>query len=321
VIVLSDEQVIKAIDHASLVNVLALAFKRGAETPLRMHNHLPGDDNAQLLLMPSWDGRDAIGVKVVAVAPSNRDRGRPTVDGVYVLMHGETGEPLAVLSARALTALRTAAVSALASSLLARADAKVLLMIGAGALAPYLVKSHLSVRPLDRIMLWGRNLQRASDLADRLSELAIDIEVAEHLPEALGEADIISCATLSREPLIEGARLRPGCHVDLVGSFAPDMREADMDVFRRGRLVVDTGAAFDESGDLIAPLQAGVISREAPDLAALLNSRGLGRRNPDEITVFKTVGTGLADLAVARHIVSSVTAHDPAFFSGQRNIL
>jgi len=294
---------------------------KGAETPPRTHNHLPGSDGAQLLLMPSWDGREAIGVKVVAVAPSNRARGRPTVDGVYVLMDGETGQPLAILSARALTALRTAAVSALASSLLSRVDAKVLLMVGTGALAPHLVRGHLAVRSLERIILWGRNLQKAGELADRLSGLAVDIEVAEDLAEVLGEADIISCATLSREPLIEGARVSPGCHVDLVGSFAPDMREADIALFRRGRLVVDTDAAFGESGDLIAPLRAGVISRDTPDLAALLKAPALGRQGADEITVFKTVGTGLADLAVARHIVSSVTAHDPAFFSGQRNIL
>lgn len=192
----------------------------------------------------------------------------------------------------------------MAASILSRQDAKTLLMVGTGALAPYLIRAYLEVRGIQRVIVWGRSRENAYEIGARLSDLPVAIEVAESLPKALGVADIISCATASREPLIEGRRIAPGTHVDLIGSFTPDMREADTELFRRARLVVDSETAFDESGDLLTPLQEGVIDRAAPDLTRLLNSRSLPRNSADEITVFKTVGTGLADLAAARFIVS-----------------
>lgn len=303
-IVLDDERILELGDPAAMVAALASAFRDAGPTPPRMHGELPGEDHAKLLLMPAWDGRKAIGVKVVAVMPLNRERGRPTVDGVYVLMDGETGEPLAVMGAATLTALRTAGVSALAASLLARSQARVLLMVGTGALASHLVRAHLAVRPLERVILWGRSPQKAGALARRLSDLPVAIEVASDLNGVLGAADIISSATLSGAPLIEGRLVAPGAHVDLVGSFSPQMREADTDLFRRGRLVVDTLTGFDESGDLIVPLREGVIGRQVPDLTALLASPQLGRRDEGEITIFKSVGSGVADLAAARLILS-----------------
>ena len=173
-----------------------------------------------------------------------------------------------------------------------------------GALAPHLVRAHLSVRAFDRIVLWGRDPEKANALARRLSDLPVNIEVATKLSGALEAADVISCATLSHAPLVEGRHIAAGTHIDLVGSFSPEMREADTDLFRRGRLIVDTAIAFDESGDLIRPLQEGIIDRSAPDLAALVRSPDLGRADAGEITIFKTVGTGLADLAAARYILS-----------------
>ena len=301
---LDDAQILETVDQASLVAALSLAFANGGDTPARMHVDLPGEDGATLLVMPALDRRDAIGVKIVAVIPSNRERSRPTIDGVYVLLDGETAQPIAILSAPALTAVRTAGVCALASRLLSRPDAKTLLMIGSGALAPHLVRAHLSVRAFDRIVLWGRDPEKANALARRLSDLPVNIEVATKLSGALEAADVISCATLSHAPLVEGRHIAAGTHIDLVGSFSPEMREADTDLFRRGRLIVDTAIAFDESGDLIRPLQEGIIDRSAPDLAALVRSPDLGRADAGEITIFKTVGTGLADLAAARYILS-----------------
>jgi alanine dehydrogenase len=154
------------------------------------------------------------------------------------------------------------------------------------------------------VIVWGRDPAKAYDLVRRLADSPVAIEVAPELPNVLGLADIICSATLAREPLIEGHRVAPGTHVDLVGSFTPDMREADTELFRRGRLVVDTETAFDESGDLTEPLREGVIDRNAPDLTGLLNSPALRRDSEREITIFKTVGTALADLAAARFILS-----------------
>jgi ornithine cyclodeaminase len=301
-LVLEDAAVLDLVGPAELVPVLRQAFLHPGYTPPRFHGDLPGGDDAKLLVMPSWSGRDAIGVKVITVNPANVVYGRPTIDGVYILLDGQTGQTLAVMSARALTALRTAAVCALAASVLSRQGSKTLLMIGTGALVPHLICAYLSVRPLERVVLWGRDPQKARALATRLSSLPVELCVAADLPTALGSADIISSATLARSPLVRGGLVAPGTHVDLVGSFTPAMREADSELFRRGRLVVDSASALLESGDLIAPLAEGIIVGPTPDLTALLRDPSIGRTDEAQITIFKSVGTGLADLATARHV-------------------
>ena len=235
--------------------------------------------------------------------PANAARGKPTIDGVYILMDGQTGQALAVMSARALTALRTAAVCALAASILSRQNSRVLLMIGTGALAPHLVRAYLAIRPLETVILWGRDPRKTSALAANLSALPVELRIESDLSAALGTADIISSATLARAPLIDGRLVAPGTHVDLVGSFTPEMRESDSELFRRGHLIVDSITALQESGDVIAPLREGVITVPVPDLTALLRDPGKGRTRAEQITVFKSVGTGLADLAAARYVL------------------
>lgn len=307
-IVLDDARVLDLVDQGGIVTALKRAFIEPAQTPSRMHCALPGDDEAKLLIMPSWSGRSAIGVKIVTVIPSNRERGRPTIDGAYILMDGKSGQPLAILNGPVLTGLRTAGVCALAASVLSRTDTKTLLMIGTGALAPYLVRAYMAVRNLERVIIWGRDSQKGRDLADTLSALPVEFEVAHDLSSALHRADLVCSATLTRSPLVAGARIAPGAHVDLVGSFTPEMREADTELFRRGRLVVDTMTAFDESGDIIEPLRERVISRSVPDLAQLLREPTLGRASAEEITIFKSVGTGIADLGVARYVLDRYEA-------------
>jgi alanine dehydrogenase len=307
-LILDDASILELVDPSELIRVLKLAFLDPAYTPNRTHDDLPGEDNAQLLIMPSWSGRNAIGVKVITAIPSNAARGLPTINGVYVLLDGQTGRALATLSAAALTALRTAAVCALAASVLAREDSKVLLMIGTGALAPHLVRAYLAVRPLERVILWGRDERKAAELSARLADLPVRLEVVPRLSEVLSEADMISSATLARTPLIEGDRIAPGTHVDLVGSFTREMREADSRLFQRGRLIVDVSTAIAESGDVAIPLREGAIALPIPDLTALLRDPALGRTAADQITIFKSVGTGLADLATARYLQAQHTA-------------
>ncbi|GGJ65021.1 ornithine cyclodeaminase [Sphingopyxis bauzanensis] len=305
---LDDRQILALALPDELIDAIEHAFASPFGAPQRMHCHLPGDDNATLLIMPAWQSRSELGVKIATVVPDNSVKGLPTINGIYLLLDGDTGIPQAILDAPALTALRTAAVSAVASRHLSRPDAQSLLLVGTGALIPHLARAHAAVRPLERIMIWGRNPDKARRAADMLSGVADRIEAVSDLARHVAKADIISCATLSRVPLVEADWVVPGTHIDLVGSFAPDMREADSDLFARGRLVVDTQTALRESGDLIEPLRRGHIADPAVDLAALLGDARLGRRHDADITIFKSVGTGLADIAAARYLLAKSEA-------------
>jgi ornithine cyclodeaminase len=241
-------------------------------------------------------------VKVVAVHPGNAARGRSSVSGAYLLMEGGTGAPLAIVDGQALTLWRTAAASALAASYLARADAVRLVMVGAGALAPYLVEAHASVRPIAEVTVWNRNAAGAEAVASVLAGKPFRVRAATDLEAAVRAADIVSCATLSSEPLVMGAWLAPGAHLDLVGAFTPAMRECDDAAVQRARLYVDTrDGALKEGGDIVQPLAAGLIGRAdiVGDLFDLCRGEAPGRRSAEEVTLFKSVGTALEDLAAA----------------------
>lgn len=301
-----------ALSYPPLVDTLEAAFAKGAIAPPRHHHAvaLDGRPEATLLLMPAWEARAAgsafagryMGLKAVTVYPDNAARGLPAVLGSYLLLSAETGATLAVMDATRLTAWRTAAASALASRYLSRPDAARLLMVGAGALAPFLVRAHASVRPIREVEVWNRSRPRAEALVAALGEAGIAATVTDDLAAAAAEADIVSTATLSSEPLIQGGWLRPGTHVDCVGAFKPTMRETDDEVVRRARLFVDTRAgAFAEAGDILQPLQAGVIGKEAVlgELAELCRGTVPGRTAAEEITLFKSVGASIEDLAAA----------------------
>ncbi|HFD15734.1 MAG TPA: ornithine cyclodeaminase family protein, partial [Rhodospirillales bacterium] len=205
------------------------------------------------------------------------------------------------------TLRRTAAASALAARFLAREDASSLLVIGAGALAPHLVRAHAAVRPLRRVMVWNRTPARAHELAAGLAEEGFEARAVEDRLAAIEEADIVSCATMSRTPLVPGERVHPGTHVDLVGAFRPDMRESDDALLRRAAVYVDTMAgALAEAGDILLALASGALSREdiRGDLYALCQGRVEGRRDAREITVFKSVGSAVEDLAAAAMVAA-----------------
>jgi ornithine cyclodeaminase len=269
--------------------------------------------DATLLLMPAWTrGQGShVGIKVVTVFPDNGERGLPAVFGQYLLLDGETGRPLALLDGTALTRRRTACASGLAARYLARSDAKSLLMVGTGALAPELIRVHAKVRPIAAVRIWGRRTERAQRLAEELGRSLpqaigrpITVEAVRDRAAAVREADIVSCATLSRTPLVEGRWLRQGQHIDLVGAFTPEMRESDDEAVSRARLYVDTRAgALKEAGDVVQPVANGTIGPEhiVADLFELTRGQGLGRAADDSesITLFKSVGAALEDLAAA----------------------
>jgi ornithine cyclodeaminase len=292
----------------ALIEALKQAFQSDIEVPVRHHHAIerPGEPAATLLLMPAWTKREGAsafaGVKIVSVYPGNSGRGLPSVTGAYLLLDGATGAPLAVIDGQALTLWRTAAASALAASCLARKDARRMVMVGAGALAPYLIAAHRSVRPIEDVVIWNRTLARAGALAAQLKGAGHPVRAAADLEAAVRAADLVSCATLSSEPIVRGAWLGPGAHLDLVGAFTPKMREADDEAMRRARLYVDTRAgALKEAGDIVQPLQLGIIKETdiAGDLFDLCRGKVEGRRAAEEITLFKSVGTAIEDLAAA----------------------
>ncbi len=309
--IISAAEVEGALDWESLVERLRQAFRQGAEVPVRHHHNVenaPGPDGT-LLLMPAWQSGRHIGVKVVTVFPGNAAQSLPAVMGAYLLLEGKTGKPLALIDGPTLTLKRTAAASALASSYLSRPDCERLLMVGTGALAPHLIMAHASVRPIRNVLVWGRTPEKAAKLAKRLNRREFRVHYTEDLEAAVKGADIITCATLSHDPLVTGAWLQPGQHLDLVGGFKPDMRETDDAAIGRARVFVDTRAgACIEAGDIVQPIEGGVLDPAdiAGDLFDLTRGERAGRRFYTQITLFKSVGTALEDLAAAQLAVERI---------------
>ena len=284
----------------ALVAALRAMFISGCEVPPR-HAHRVGDD-ASMLLMPAWQPGGLMGVKTVNIFPGNGALGLPGVHASYALFDARTGQPLATLDGSELTARRTAAASALAASFLARPDARHLLLVGAGRVASLVCEALRTVRPgIDTVRVWNRHPAAAQALAERLRAQGLHAAVAPDLQAATAQAHIISCATLSTEPLIRGTWLAPGTHLDLIGSFTPAMRESDGACLARGRVFVDTEEALAKSGDVLQAVADGDFdtARLQATLAQLCRGTQAGRGAADEITVFKSVGTALEDLAAA----------------------
>jgi ornithine cyclodeaminase/alanine dehydrogenase-like protein (mu-crystallin family) len=306
--VVSAAEIDRALTFPALVDALAEAFRGDVVVPVRHHHEVEraGADGT-LLLMPAWTGAEGadsagfLGVKIVSVFPENGTKGLPRVLGTYLLLDGATGAPLATLDGTRLTLWRTAAASALAARYLAREDASRMVMVGAGALAPYLIRAHMSQRPIREVAIWNRSPEAARQLAARLAAEGLPVTATEDLEATVRQVDIISCATLSTAPLVHGAWLKPGAHLDLVGAFKPGMREADDEALQRASVYVDTPAARTEGGDVAMALQSGAIGEGhvRADLSDLCQGQAQDRVGADEITVFKSVGTALVDLAAA----------------------
>lgn len=305
--IIDDRQVTALTPWPSLIDAIRDAFRRGGESPVRHQHSIPGNDREDIILlqMPAWDREGDFGVKLATVAPSNAARGIATLHGVYILFSGETGIPLAILDAGALTARRTAAASALASRYLSRPDSRILLVIGTGRVARQLVAAHCAVRPVEEVRIWGRNAMHAQDAADAASrETGVPCVCVPDVETGAADADIISSATSAESPLLQVGWVAPGTHVDLVGSFKPTMCEADAQLIGKAdQVFVDTiEGAKDEAGDLIQATRAGTFSFDeiAGDMYYMSSRDASLRNDPEEITLFKSVGTALQDLAAAR---------------------
>lgn len=295
-----------------LVEALRTKFREGCEMPVRHHHDILGDEgrDGTLLLMPAWQRSRFLGLKCVTVYPANPLKALPTIMGFYALMSAKTGELLAFMDARVLTAKRTAAASALAASYLARVDASHLLLLGTGALAPYLIQAHAAIRPISHVTIFGRSPSKVDNMIARLRDEPFRTAAADDLEEAVQSADIICSATTANEPLILGKWLKPGTHVDLVGAFKPDMRETDDDAIARSKVYVDSRVGtMHEAGDILIPLTKGVINEGhvIGDLFELCRGEKLGRTASEEITLFKSVGMALEDLAAAELVFQKYT--------------
>ena len=299
----SADEIDRLLDYPGLIAAIREAFAGAVFAPARHHHMInrPGAE-AILILMPAWlEAGGFIGVKIVSVFPDNALRAKPSVMGTYLLLAGDSGEPLATFDGMALTLWRTAATSALVSASLARPDAYRLAMIGAGALAPRLIAAHASVRPISEVVIWNRTIEKAEHLARKLHRPGFRVVATDDVHAAVAAADIVSVATLSPEPLIRGAWLKPGTHVDLVGAYTPAMREADDDAIRRATVYVDTRGGMKESGDIAGPLASGALTEAAiaGDLHDIARPGAVKRRSAKEITLFKSVGNAIEDLAAA----------------------
>ncbi|MEQ9813244.1 MAG: ornithine cyclodeaminase family protein [Azospirillaceae bacterium] len=304
--VIDSAKVEAALDYPVLVEHLRQAFRSDDITvPLRHHHEIPtyGERDGAMLLMPAWQQGRHIGVKVVTIFPDNAKRSLPSVMGTYLLLDASSGSPLALIDGIALTLRRTACASALAARYLAREDASRLLMVGTGALAPHLILAHAAVRPISQVLIWGRSEDKARKLAKAIRKPGLTVDWTADLPSAVAGADVVSCATSSKSPVVLGEWLSPGAHLDLVGGFTPEMRETDDEAIRRARVFVDTReGACAEAGDIVIPLETGVLREDdiTADLFELSRGDRAGRRFYDQITLFKSVGTALEDLAAAQ---------------------
>ena len=274
--------------------------------PQRHHHDFPNPEtgaDSTLLLMPAWHPGENAGVKMVTISPENSQYDLPAVQGSYVLMKATTGEVRAILEAKSLTTKRTAATSALASTFLSKEDSSSLLMIGTGALSTNLIRAHASVRPIENVHVWGRNQEKAEAICEELNDESFNCSVVPSIEEKISEVDIVSCATLSKIPLVLGKYLNEGQHIDLVGAYKPDMREADDEVIKRASVFVDSFGGRKESGDIFIPMEKGVLKEDEikGDLFSLCSAKAKGRTDDSQITLFKSVGHALEDLVAASY--------------------
>ena len=304
--VFTDADLASLLPYDELIDHLRKAFRRGGQVPPRQVYTL-GDKESSRLFGSMAASQEGAGIvfKLLTAFPANAEKGLPVLHTVVVLFDDRTGAPLGVFDGHGITRRRTAAASALAADYLARPDAKTLLVVGIGQQASYMAAAHATVRKIGRVLVWGRDLKKAPRVVEKIqNELggAVATDVARDLEEAVRVADIITCATSSPDPLVRGEWLRAGTHVDLVGSFSPDMRESDDRLMQRARIYLDTrDACMAEAGDILIPLNNGVIKKSdiVGDLFDLTRAKVPGRQTSDEITLFKSVGTAIEDLAAA----------------------
>lgn len=302
-LIIPDEKIIELLSYSSLIEALRDIFKSDFTMPVRHHHFYKTEDGEEntLILMPVWNN-EYMGMKQVTVAPANAKANMPSIFAQYILSNSKTGQPLAMMNATELTARRTACTSALAASFLCREDAENLLIVGGGKVAQHLAHAHSIIRNFKKVSVWMRNPEKLEEFVSSLKEQGIPAESVSNLEESAREADLISCATLSPTPVIMGEWIKPGTHLDMIGSHKPTTRETDDDAIRKSSIFVDSReGALHETGELAIPIAEGIISENdvKADIVELVKGIHPGRTSPEEITLFKSAGLAVEDLAAA----------------------
>ncbi|MEX1073490.1 MAG: ornithine cyclodeaminase family protein [Chloroflexota bacterium] len=278
-------------------------------SPLRNRVPLP---NGDLVLMPGVrEGGTGASVKLVTVMPGNIARGLPTIHAVVVWFDAATGEPRALLDGAALTAMRTGAASGVGTRLLARSDARSLAIFGVGAQAAWQVRAVMAARPIREVRVWSRTAERRAAFATQMSaELGpgVAVQAAASAEDAVRGADVICCATTSSEPVFSAEWVSPGTHVTGIGSFKHGMVELPPELFARASLVaIDSReAALAEAGDVVAAIQAGMLGEESLVEIGSIEAGWAAQRDPTAITVFKSVGLAIQDVAAAELVMANL---------------
>ncbi len=312
---LSKQQLAELLPYPELIEALREGFLLKSHVPLRQFHSIKTEEGADnsLLLMPSWQQGGMLGLKMTMVCPNNHKKNLETVQSTYILSDATTGVSKAVLDGDELTVRRTACASALASSYLSNPQAKSMLMMGSGKLTPHLIRAHACVRPLQEIYIWARRFDQAKTLAETLNnQLEVNIIAIDNPEKYANICDIISCATLAKEPILKGKWLNNagGQHIDLVGGYSYNMREADNDVIKNSDIYVDTfEGALSEAGDILQPIDQGIITKDdvKAELYDMVKS-GFQKSDPHKTTLFKSVGTALEDLIAAKHAFVKLTS-------------
>lgn len=302
-ITIPDEVIASSLDYKELIEALKEIFQTQYTMPLRHHHFYQtaqGDENT-LILMPVWND-EYMGMKQVTVAPANTAIGIPSIFAQYILSNSLTGQPLALMNAAGLTSRRTACTSALAADYLSRKDAKHLLVVGGGKVAQHLVQAYSTIRDFSKISLWMRNEEKLHLFVKELQQQGYRVEAVKDLEKTARQADIISCATLSETPIVKGEWVKAGTHLDMIGSHKPDTRETDNEAILKSKIFVDSRmGALHETGELAIPIAEGIISEKdvKADITALIKGIHHGRTNDKEVTLFKSAGLAVEDLAAA----------------------
>ena len=305
---IDDQNVVDCLGYRTLIEALRSGFAHRSSHPVQMRRETGVEANSKVLLVKAaWD-RDVTVVKALTLNANNRQSTVPYIQGLIAIFDKANGTPLGVVDAKEITCRRTAAASALAADYLAVPNAEVMTLIGTGMLAPHMALAHVETRPIRRINVFGRSLDKAEATAGtiRRSAPAVQIRAVRDLPEAVRDADIVTTATSSKSPVLHGAWISDGTHIDMVGAFTPDAREADDETIARARVFLDDrNTTLEEAGDIVLPIASGAITAAdiVGDLGELCSGQVAGRATDSEVTVFKSVGTALEDLIAARLLI------------------
>lgn len=316
--VLSRQDVQRALPMGECIEVMKAAFAQlsagKADVPLRTQLPVPAYEGVTIF-MPAYLAESGdLGAKIVSVFPRNRERGLPTIHAVVVVVDSTTGIPVALMDGTYLTALRTGAAAGAATDLLARKDARVVAIFGAGTQGRTQLEAVCNVRRITQALVVDTNLEQAQryveEMRGRGDPIPADIRLASP-EEAVRQADIICTATTSSKPVFSGKDLRPGTHINAIGAYTPQMQEVDAETIQRAKVVIDSRqASLAEAGDLIIPLQQGLINESHiyAELGEIAAGKKPGRTSDAEITYFKSVGIAVQDVAAARRILEKATA-------------